>query len=584
MEMLRSCISLALVLIYIPAWGATYYVDATGGNDSNAGTSPNSAWKTISKVNTSSFSPGNFILFKRGETWREKLTIPSSGSADSPITFGSYGVAEAKPIINGSVDIKDGSWVNNGSNIWSQAFSSRTADVYGLWYNTSNWGIKQDNKSTINSDGDWFYNKPEKILYIYATESPSTYYYALSIDNEDMPIGIVFRNKAGKVVIDGITLKYFAKNGWQAAALVSNNSYQMVVKNSIFDYVAFGISIYGAAGGTYLVDNNTFTNGYNAQSNITTSIYDACQNATISNNTINHLVNVGGSTIKNGRGIAVYELPVAPWEVPTGVTIIGNVISNVDYFGVVGYDGTTDNVMGQDINLTISGNTITEGVKDTGDRDGIGIGGIAKSVDAAWKNIRIFQNRIDGFGNTGIHFSNYVGASSKVYYNIVSNSGGHGWGGIRSEGGSEIYNNTIYNIYDSGNTWGSGIWVDTTDGSVIKNNIIHTIKGYDPAIWAHGGVKAICSHNLTYGIASNNNEVGCKDAYLVTSDPKLNEPANGDFTLQPNSPAINAGTNVGLTRDYTGNIVPFGSSPDIGAYEYQGTSPKPGPPTNLRYK
>lgn len=40
--------------------------------------------------------------------------------------------------------------------------------------------------------------------------------------------------------------------------------------------------------------------------------------------------------------------------------------------------------------------------------------------------------------------------------------------------------------------------------------------------------------------------------------------------LSSSSPAINAGTDVSLTTDYAGNLVPRGSAPDIGAYEYQG--------------
>jgi hypothetical protein len=40
------------------AWSATYYVDATNGNNSNNGLSMSSAWKTIAKVNASRFNPG----------------------------------------------------------------------------------------------------------------------------------------------------------------------------------------------------------------------------------------------------------------------------------------------------------------------------------------------------------------------------------------------------------------------------------------------------------------------------------------------------------------------------------------------
>jgi len=53
--------------MHVPAWGTTYYVDATGGNDNNTGTTTTHAFKSMSKVNTSTFSAGDSILFKRGK-------------------------------------------------------------------------------------------------------------------------------------------------------------------------------------------------------------------------------------------------------------------------------------------------------------------------------------------------------------------------------------------------------------------------------------------------------------------------------------------------------------------------------------
>ena len=44
---------------------------------------------------------------------------------------------------------------------------------------------------------------------------------------------------------------------------------------------------------------------------------------------------------------------------------------------------------------------------------------------------------------------------------------------------------------------------------------------------------------------------------------------NGNYRLLPVSPAINAGTDVGLTSDFDGKTVPIGSAPEIGAYEFQ---------------
>ncbi|HBI17264.1 MAG TPA: hypothetical protein DDY52_03930 [Candidatus Moranbacteria bacterium] len=77
---------------------ATYYIDATSGSDLNSGITEDEAWQTIDKVNNSTFNSGDNILFKRGETWREQLIIPSSGSEGNPITFGAYGDGNAPKI------------------------------------------------------------------------------------------------------------------------------------------------------------------------------------------------------------------------------------------------------------------------------------------------------------------------------------------------------------------------------------------------------------------------------------------------------------------------------------------------------
>jgi hypothetical protein len=78
-----------------------YYVDATAGDDDNDGLTLATPWQTIAKVNASTFNPGEQILFKRGETWREQLTVPSSGAEGNPIVFGAYGSGTA-PVISGA--------------------------------------------------------------------------------------------------------------------------------------------------------------------------------------------------------------------------------------------------------------------------------------------------------------------------------------------------------------------------------------------------------------------------------------------------------------------------------------------------
>ena len=74
--------------------GGIYYVSSSG-NDSNAGTSSAAPWRTIAKVNASSFQPGDSILFQGGQTFTGAIISPSAGTNTKPITFGSYGGGRA---------------------------------------------------------------------------------------------------------------------------------------------------------------------------------------------------------------------------------------------------------------------------------------------------------------------------------------------------------------------------------------------------------------------------------------------------------------------------------------------------------
>ena len=91
---------LLFLLIPVFCFGELFYVDATNGSDAYPGTSADSAYQTISKVNGLTFTGSDSILFKRGETWAEQLTVPSSGTSGNPITFGAYGTG-ADPVIDG---------------------------------------------------------------------------------------------------------------------------------------------------------------------------------------------------------------------------------------------------------------------------------------------------------------------------------------------------------------------------------------------------------------------------------------------------------------------------------------------------
>src|ERR1035437_3855323 len=87
------------------ASATTYYV-ANNGNDANSGTTTSLPWKTISKVNSITFNPGDIILFRRGDTWSEILTPQGSGNTSSPITYDAYGSGNL-PIIDGGTTLNN---------------------------------------------------------------------------------------------------------------------------------------------------------------------------------------------------------------------------------------------------------------------------------------------------------------------------------------------------------------------------------------------------------------------------------------------------------------------------------------------
>ncbi|NCD72432.1 hypothetical protein [Mucilaginibacter agri] len=81
---------------------ATYYIDAVNGKDSFDGKSPATAWRTITKVNQTTFQPGNVILFKCGQSWTNRLHPLGSGTNGSPIVIGRYGDTTLRaPLIQG---------------------------------------------------------------------------------------------------------------------------------------------------------------------------------------------------------------------------------------------------------------------------------------------------------------------------------------------------------------------------------------------------------------------------------------------------------------------------------------------------
>ncbi len=98
--------------------GTAYYV-SNDGNDNAAGTSPETAWATIDRVNTANLAYGDAVFFRRGDLWRKVMIESKPG-----VTYSAYGEG-AKPKLYGSEENGGGAekWTlyhqgENGEKIW----------------------------------------------------------------------------------------------------------------------------------------------------------------------------------------------------------------------------------------------------------------------------------------------------------------------------------------------------------------------------------------------------------------------------------------------------------------------------------
>jgi hypothetical protein len=105
--------SLAPVVHNPTITGTTYYV-SPAGSDSNSGTSPTQAWRTVTRVNHQALQPGDAVLFQGGATFADAGLMPGYGSGVNgtdadPVVFGSFGT--------GNAALPDGIWFSGDNDL-----------------------------------------------------------------------------------------------------------------------------------------------------------------------------------------------------------------------------------------------------------------------------------------------------------------------------------------------------------------------------------------------------------------------------------------------------------------------------------
>ena len=628
---------LACLLLIPPASATTYYVDANGGNDGNGGTSSTYPWQSLDKVNSRSFSAGDRILFRAGETFRGDLVPKSSGTSSNPIVFGSYGSGD-RPRIRGNRLIT-GFSAYSSANVWRGYCYSSPKVVY---YNDRR-GSKKTSVSSLSSPGHWYYSGG--YIYLYATSNPSggvetsysTLEYAAKIDNRSNIVveGLEF-GRADYISVDvqassNITLRDCAIHASLPTAptlRVGANVNGFTLENSVLGRSADSewssrrlIEAGGnaaATGGNWTLRNNTLYWTIETDSSAVMctdnaiGVYNvAVGNVLIEGNQIRFSEDAGiflsgnntsGTiTVRNNYVYKSGNSGINTWNQKGSkggsILITGNRVEECAY--------RHNDAMGIHINSTWNP-TIVEhnevwGCRnlDPNEEDGGGIG-----IDADSANTETRYNLIhDNYGK-GIFIYAIAGDSvnHKIHHNLiyhndcgiaVSGSGSYKAYNVR------VYNNSTYNN-DNGSSKGPNYHTEVLFGPnaynlTIKNNIFCAlINGRGAYRFPYGLGAVVSDYNLFYrggeSKALYDSDWGYRtlaqwssygyDAHSVVGSPQYLNAAADDFHLSSGSPARDTGVLVGISVDMDGVPIPSGSAPDKGACEYGGpggSNPTPTP-------
>ncbi len=267
--------------------GKIYYV-SNSGDDSNNGLSPSTAWASIAKVNASSISSGDAVLFERGGEFRGKI------SAKEGVTYSAYGTGK-KPIINGSAqDYADPAlWAATDIENLYKLNIKLTGDVgliafdhsrdygdYDALFSTKRVsGVTYNGKVFVDQfdlerDLEFYHDSTDRSLYLYSTKgNPGERFSKIEIATHGNLVDVRVKN----VTVDNLHIRYGGSHGVGAgssrASYDANGNYlgmtgcaNLKVTNCVFAWIGGSIlsektrygnavEIFGSVDG-YIVENN----------------------------------------------------------------------------------------------------------------------------------------------------------------------------------------------------------------------------------------------------------------------------------------------------------------------------------------
>jgi hypothetical protein len=513
-----------------------YYVDDTGGSDSNSGTSTTTAWKTISKVNSTTFVAGNQIRFKRGGSWSNQLHPLGSGTSGSPIVIDAYGSGNL-PIING-LGVANGTIYLNNQEYWEVTNLEITN-----YKSSEEGGQSLSAWETSNTTNYANVTLPSK----YNNTNTAKYGVYVAASNRGATHHIYLKNLVIHGVNGTIDQTESSKNNGGVYFHVSGSTTatwfdDLLVDNcNIHDVDRTGLLFDSSWDGNRTLTSN---GGWSPALNIVVS------------NCIFNKTGANALIVRDASG------PLMEHNLFDHCAIKGS--------GNAGFNFNTDNAKWQM-------NECRYTKANVGDNDAGGL-----DADYKTKNTIIQYNWLhnNDFGVLITGGDGYFNDGTQFKYNIIEKDGAYAQAGTDkgkfifkisgSATNTMIYNNTV-DIGPSQTdtkialhwTWGSG----TPNNTTYYNNIIDN-SGTGSFYDLNGSTGNTFDYNAFY-----KNTAGSQPSqtHNISGDVKFVNPGAGDpngYWLKTGSVAYNAGKVISGNggRDYFGNSVSTSSASNVGAY------------------
>lgn len=544
--MVASCFTITVSAEATEA-STSYYIDSAAGNDESNGTSEDAAWKSLEKVNSEVFKPGDKILFKKGGVWSGKLTPQGSGEEESPITIDSYGEGEM-PILNGdgvlggTIELYNQEyWTIQNLEITNNALTREGNARSAILVRNQKGGLLNgihildnyihDVKSSFwhYVEYDGYYHDAHEFGGISVTASGCT--------------GTELNSDADWVPVNDITDTY-------NDVLIEGNTLERVGRTGIIPWVQLG----------YTGNDRDWTEDVEAPEN-------AMTNVVIRNNYLSDIDGDGIFTHGVDGALVEYNTANRCGRMPANAGALppNEINPDNDFTPCVAIwlQACWDTVFQYNESL----NTMGGG----GDRQGFDFDYYA------YDSVLQYNYSHDNNGGFALLMGKIY--RNAIRYNIVQESESRNGNLFQDLSGGDrgemlVYNNVFYTAPDS--TVG---FANSLPNTTMKNNIIYwnTTGGYpvdheDDNPWARS-FKGTWDNNLYYG---NHPDTEPDDPNKMTEDPMLAGPGTGKegfdsldgYKLMEGSPAIGAGTLIENNggKDFWGNEVSATEAPNLGAY------------------